>query len=1108
MRNPIPRPSFPPTLAAAWLLAGLCAGVVRLGAAETTDRAGVEFFETKIRPVLADKCYRCHSAESEKIKAHLYLDSRDGMLSGGDSGPAMVPGEPDKSRIIEALRWRNEDMQMPPKEQLPEAVVQDFAVWVKMGAPDPRPAKVAAKTNARAAIDAATKTHWAYQPLTAGSVPTVAHAALVHTPIDALVWAKLEPVGLQLAPPADRRTLLRRATVDLTGLPPSAEEVEAFLADHGADAFAKVVDRLLASPHYGERWGRYWLDVARYADTKGYVFEEDRHYPFAFTYRDWVVGAINDDLPYDKFLIEQIAADQLPLGDDKRPLAALGFLTLGRRFLNQAPDIIDDRIDVVCRGTMALTVGCARCHDHKFDAIPTKDYYSLYGVFDSSHEPKELPLLGHQEASEEKTAFERELAKANAATDAFIAKRHAEVLAHIREAAVIADYLLAAHDTGALNGKDADALVQKRNLRHELMRRWQAQLKKAGDSDAVLAPWVAYARLAEGDFAAKAAGTAAKLATMTLNPLIAKAFAGPAPASLKEVASRYGAALKAADGDQPKADAPEEALRLLLRAPESPTAVTLGDAERILFDGDDAKKIRDLRKKADELVATHPGSPPRAMVLEDLPSPHTPHVFVRGNPNNQGDEVPRQFLAVLSGPERKPFSKGSGRLELAQAIASPGNPLTARVFVNRVWAHHFGSGLVRTPSDFGLRSDPPLNRELLDWLAKRFIDDGWSLKKLHRQIMLTAVYQQGSDNQSADAKLDPDNARLWHFNRQRLDFESMRDGVLVVAGDLDGRLGGRAVDLTTQPYTTRRTIYGLIDRQNLANVFRTFDFASPDAHSPQRYQTSVPQQSLFLMNSPFVVEQARRLAKLSEDAGADQQARVQRLYRQVYARAASADEVRIAASYLKLAAESPAQPPESQQLAWQYGYGRFDAISGRIADFTRMAHFTDKAWHGGEKLPDKALAYLSLSENGGHPGPDLAHPAIRRWISPVDGTVAVSGRLARPAKEGDGVHGLVVSSRGGKLGEWTVKSGESETAVERIEVKKGDTIDFVVDCIGNDGFDSFQWAPVVRLLGGSPNEWDAAKQFGGPPAKPLPPLSPWEKYAQVLIMSNEFAFVD
>ncbi len=1106
MRKPIPHLIFPVVLAAACLLAG----AARLAAAETTDRAGIEFFETKIRPVLADKCYRCHSQESEKLKAHLYLDSRDGMLTGGDSGPAMVPGEPDRSRLIEALRYRNEDMQMPPKEQLPEAVVQDFAAWVKMGAPDPRPApaKTAAKANARAAIDAATRTHWAYQALKADALPTVAHAAQVHSPIDALVWAKLEPVGLQLAPPADRRTLLRRASFDLTGLPPSAEEVEAFLADHGADAFAKVVDRLLASPHYGERWGRYWLDVARYADTKGYVFEEDRHYPFAFTYRDWVVGAINDDLPYDRFLVAQIAADQLPLGDDKRPLAALGFLTLGRRFLNQAPDIIDDRIDVVCRGTMALTVGCARCHDHKFDAIPTKDYYSLYGVFDSSHEPKELPLLGHQPASEESAAFERELAAANAATDAFIAKRHGEVLAHIREAAVIGDYLLAAHDAGGLSGKDADTLVQKRNLRHELVNRWQALLKKAGDADAVFAPWAAYARLSEGEFAGKAAATAAKLATMALNPLIAKAFAGPPPASFKEVASRYGAALKAADGDQPRSEAPAEALRLVLRADESPTAIPLHDAERMLFDGDDEKKIRDLRKKADELVATHPGSPPRAMVLEDLPSPRTPHVFVRGNPGNQGDEVPRQFLAVLSGPERKPFSKGSGRLELAQAIASPTNPLTARVFVNRVWAHHFGSGLVRTPSDFGLRSDPPLNRELLDWLAKRFIDDGWSLKKLHRQIMLTAVYQQGCDNQSADAKIDPDNARLWHFNRQRLDFESMRDALLVVGGDLDPRMGGRAVDLTAQPYTTRRTIYGLIDRQNLANVFRTFDFASPDAHSPQRYQTSVPQQSLFLMNSPFVVEQARRLAKLGEEAGADPQARIQRLYRQVYARAASADELRLAAAFIKLEAESPAQPPEPPQLAWQYGYGRFDAASGRIADFTRLAHFSDKTWHAGDKLPDKALAYLSLTETGGHPGPDLAHPAIRRWIAPLDGTVAVSGRLARPAKEGDGVHGAVVSSRSGKLGEWTVKGGESETAVERIEVKRGDTIDFVVDCIGNDGFDSFSWAPVVRLLGGSPGEWDAAKQFGGPPGKPPVPLTPWEKYAQVLIMSNELAFVD
>jgi hypothetical protein len=1087
----------------------LAASLARLAGADVVaDRAGIEFFETKIRPVLAEKCYKCHSSESEKIKAHLVLDSRDGMISGGDSGPALVPGAPDKSRIIEAIRYRNEDMQMPPKQQLPDSVVQDFATWVKMGAPDPRPAKTAAKPNARAAIDAAAKTHWSFQPLRPEPIPVVQHAAEARTPIDALVWAKLEPLSLHLAPAADRRTLLRRATVDLTGLPPTIDEVNAFLADRTDDAFAKVIDRLLASPHYGERWGRYWLDVARYADTKGYVFEEDRHYPFAYTYRDWVVRAINEDKPYDRFLIEQIAADQLPMGDDKQSLAALGFLTLGRRFLNQQPDIIDDRIDVVCRGTMALTVGCARCHDHKFDPIPTKDYYSLYGVFDNSREPHDLPLIGTADKTPESLAFEQELAKAHAAVDAFIAKRHGEILAHLREPAVIAQYLIAAHDVGNAKGRDEDALAQKRNLRLDLIKRWQERLRKAADGDAVFAPWIAYGRLTEADFAAKAPAAAAQLAGMTLNPLIAKAFAGAPPASFAAVGERYGKVLAAADGDQANADAQAEALRQVLRGGDAPTVVPLQDAERVLFDGEDHRKLRDLNKKVDEVIATHPGSPPRAMAIEDIPNPHNPHVFIRGSQNNQGDEVPRQFLSILSGPERKPFSHGSGRLELAQAIASKSNPLTARVFVNRVWAHHFGAPLVRTPSDFGLRSDPPINRELLDWMANRFIEDGWSLKKLNRMIMLTAVYQQGCDNPTIDAKIDPDNARLWHFNRQRLDFEAMRDGVLAVCGDLDQRLGGRAIDLTTQPYTTRRTIYGLIDRQNLANIYRTFDFASPDAHSPQRFQTSVPQQALFLMNSPFVVEQARDLAKLSEDAGDASSGRIQRLYRQVYARAATADEVRMGEDFLALCARMPAQPPVPPSLAWEYGYGRVDAAKGQTADFVKMTHFAEHSWRFADKLPDKATGWVNLTENGGHPGPDLAHAAIRRWVSPIDGTISISGALGRHSKEGDGVHGVIIASRGGRIGEGTVKDGEVRIEVASLAVKRGDTVDFVVDCIANDGFDSFSWAPVLHAIDGATGEWDAAKQFSGTTPQLQKPLSPWEKYAQVLIMSNEFAFID
>ncbi|HEY0551578.1 MAG TPA: DUF1549 domain-containing protein, partial [Verrucomicrobiae bacterium] len=338
------------------------------------ETTGVEFFEKKIRPVLVESCYKCHSAQAEKVKGGLLLDTREAVLKGGDTGPALVAGDPEKSLLIKAVRYTDQDLQMPPKDKkLSAEQIANLEAWVKMGAPDPRTNGV--KVAPSVVTDQARK-HWAYQPVRSPALPPVKNTQWVQSPIDRFILAKLEAKSLTPSPRADKRTLIRRATYDLIGLPPAPEEVDAFISDTSPSAFAKVVDRLLASPHYGERWGRYWLDIARYADTKGYVFEEERRYAFSYTYRDYVIRALNEDVPYDQFIIQQIAADLLPLGDDKRPLAALGFLTLGRRFLNNQPDIIDDRIDVVSRGLMGMTVACARCHDHKFDPIPTKDYYS------------------------------------------------------------------------------------------------------------------------------------------------------------------------------------------------------------------------------------------------------------------------------------------------------------------------------------------------------------------------------------------------------------------------------------------------------------------------------------------------------------------------------------------------------------------------------------------------------------------------------------------------------------------------------------------------------------------------------------------------------------
>jgi mono/diheme cytochrome c family protein len=1099
------------------------------------DAAGLEFFEKNIRPIFVENCYKCHSAQSDKIKGGLLLDSREGLLKGGETGPAIVPGEPEKSLFIKAVRYTDEKLQMPPKDKkLSSAQIADLEAWVKMGAPDPRtgPASTVRATSAA-------KQHWAYQPIKSPSIPVVRNFSRVQTPVDAFILAQLEAKGISVSDAADRRTLIRRATFDLTGLPPTAEEVAEFLADESSDAFTKVVERLLASPRYGERWGRYWLDVARYSDTKGYVFEEERRFAYSYTYRDYVIRAFNEDLPYDRFLTEQIAADLLPLGEDKRSLAALGFLTLGRRFLNNQADIIDDRIDVVTRGTMGLTVACARCHDHKYDPIPTKDYYSLYGVFASSSEPAEKPLLGANLQPPGYAEYLAERKKRQEELTNFRETKEAEAVSQLRQRS--GEYLLAAYDASKLtDGSRSEWLARERKLHPGTVQRWRSSLESWSKetNHPIFAPWSAFAKLPEKEFAAKAGELTLDLAigrdaTNSLNPLVALAFAGEPPASMKEVAERYGKLFADVDkrwqdtlkanqkiasaSDQAKraavtafADVKLEAVRQVLYSSGSPVDVSKSEIVR-LFDVPTAQKSRALQRKVEELDATHPGAPPRAMALQDNSSPYNPRVFVRGNANNFGPEVPRQFVEIIAGEKRQPFKKGSGRLELAQAIVSRDNPLTARVIVNRVWLHYFGVGLVRTPSDFGVRCDPPSHPELLDYLAGRFMDEGWSLKNLHRVILLSSVYQQSSDDNPRFAQVDPSNALLWKMNRRRLDFEAMRDSLLAVAGKLDLTVGGRAVELTTEPFSTRRTVYGFIERQNLPSLFRTFDFASPDTTSSQRFLTTVPQQALFMINSPFVVQQARQFVDQPElKSGQSDETRIRRLYQTVYQREPASDEIESGLRFIK--SQQTASLAVSESPAWQYGYGEYDEITKRVNAFRPLPHFTGQAWQGGAKIPDEKLGWVMLTAAGGHPGNDRQHAAIRRWTASMDGAIAISGTLSHTVDKGDGVQGRIISSRAGELGAWIAQNGKSETKLERIEVKKGETIDFVAECRQSVDNDSFSWSPEVRTMNagsqrGAAAVWNSQQDFGGP-KETLKSLNPWERYAQVLLMSNELVFLD
>lgn len=889
----------------------------------------IEFFEKQIRPMLVNRCQACHGAENQE--AGLRLDSRQALLAGIEGTPVMVPGEPDKSRLIQVVQY-NRDVQMPPDGKLPEAELASLTTWIKMGAPWPGAPGVkagAAPADAGQSLAErfaeARKTHWAFQPVRLPALPPVKNAAWCATPVDAFVLHQLEAKGLSPSPRADRRTLLRRASFDLTGLPPTAAETEAFEHDDAPDAWTRAVDRLLASAHYGERWGRHWLDVARYADTKGYVFTQERRYPFSYVYRDYVVRAFNEDLPYDRFLKEQLAADKLPLGDEKRALGAMGFLTVGRRFSFNNHDIIDDRIDVVSRGLMGMTVTCARCHDHKFDPIPTADYYSLYGVFASSVEPKELPLIAEPKPSPAYDAFIKELNKRKQAVVDYANANRGELEAELRSQA--GEYLLqlASHKPAPAGNAKLMTSDGKHELKRPILDRWRNYLERsASQQPAVFGPWRELTGVDRAAFPAKAAALVDRLkagdaADKPVNAHVSEAFVKQPPASMADVARLYGsllaeierqwlAASMASPAPDKLADAAAEELRQVLYGPDSPTALS-DELFRRIHARDVRTQLTKLQRQVDEYQVNSPAAPPRAMVMNDAPRPYDPQIFIRGNPARRGAKVPRRFLGLLSPAERAPFEHGSGRLELAEAIASRDNPLTARVLVNRVWLHHFGAGLVRTPSDFGTRTDPPSHPALLDWLAASFMDQGWSIKKLHRVILLSNAYQQASHERPECAAVDPENRLLWRMNRQRLEFEAIRDAYLVAAGKLDPTVGGRPVDLWKRPFSTRRAVYGYIDRQDLPGVLRVFDFANPDVSNAQRPKTTVPQQALFAMNAPFVLEQVHRLAARAEVAGeADPAKRVQALYRIVLARQAESEEVELALKFIQ-------SPPEADQAA-------------------------------------------------------------------------------------------------------------------------------------------------------------------------------------------------
>jgi hypothetical protein len=918
-----------------WLI--FAASTVLLRAAEAPAEQ-IDFFENKIRPLFAQHCYGCHSEQAEKVKGGLRLDTQEALFKGGDSGLVIVPGNPEASRLVKAVRYTDPDLQMPPKDKkLATEQIGYLETWVKMGAPMPR---ASTRPALAGQIKEARARHWAFQEVAKPKIPVVHNSSWSKTPVDNFVLATLEKRHIKPTRPADRRTLIRRVSYDLTGLPPGWEDVESFCKDKRPDAYTRLVERLLASPHYGERWGRYWLDVARYADTKGYLAGgEERRYAFAFTYRDYVVRAFNEDKPYDQFLIEQLAADRLSLGGDKSRLAALGFLTLGRRFLNNQNDIIDDRIDVVSRGTLGLTVGCARCHDHKFDPIPTKDYYALHGVFASSTEPGELPLLGPLRASPEYDDYVKHKAKIEAEILEFkkreVTKFKHELCEHV------GDYLLGARDAPRTNDQSTfELFAGEHKLNPVVLRRWMNQLDTPTlKPEAVFGPWIALANLTNFVTEAKPLIQGFADAPTNGNPVLIEALREPG-ASLADAAKVYNRVFKRIEAEWQQGiataatnhqetplrltDAAHEELRQVIYGENSPINLPQAEAETIL-----ARQINEgtapLRNKIEELSWMLPGAPRRAMALVDRPNPANSHVLIRGNPSGPGAEVPRRFLEVLSDSNSAPFTNGSGRLDLAYAIANPKNPLTARVYVNRLWLHHFGQGIVDTPGDFGVRTQEPALRPLLDFLAASLIENGWSTKALHRLILLSATYQQSSDVNASTEAADPENRLFSRMNRQRLDFEALRDTLLTVSGKLDLSLGGLPVDIEHEPFSTRRTIYALIERQNLPGLFRTFDFANPDTSNQGRFHTTVPQQALFLMNSPFVIEQARSLAERPEiKSAASSVDKVTALYRLAFQRLPARSELQLGTQFIS------AQAPGASSLSPLEQYAQVLLLSNEL----------------------------------------------------------------------------------------------------------------------------------------------------------------------------------
>ena len=770
------------------------------------DPAGIEFFEKRIRPLLVEHCYDCHGPEEQE--SELRLDRYSDLLQGGLGGPAVVPGKPQASLLVTAVGYLDNDLQMPPEEKLTKAQIADLTRWVEMGAPHPNAGQMEPRTSKATSLPPATE-HWAYQVPVKPAIPEVHDQQWPNNAIDQFVLARLEQADLLPAPEADRRVLLRRATYDLTGLPPTKEEIDAFLSDQSTAAFEKVIDRLLASPHYGERWGRHWLDIARYADSNG--LDENVAQANAWRYRDYVVEAFNTDKPFDQFIREQLAGDLLASNepdDRNQQKIATGFLSLGPKVLAEVDetkmemDIVDEQIDTLGKALLGMTLGCARCHDHKFDPFTMQDYYALAGIFKSTHTMDSFTKIArwHEHPLEDKS--------------------HQEALAE--------------HE---------NQVAAKQVAIDELIASSTAALQQ---------------QLGEG-------------AALPKKP--EESF----PAETREQLKTQREALAA----------------LKKQAPIGPSAMGVKEGNPV-----------------------------------EVP------IHIRGSHLTLGDTVPRSIPAVFVNLETPRIeSHQSGRLELANWLTSKQNPLTARVIVNRVWRWHFGRGLVGTPDNFGRTGEAPTHEKLLDWLAVQFVEDGWSLKALHKQIMLSATYRMSSRHQAKAAEQDPQNQWYWRADLRRLEAEEIRDAMLAVSGQLDTTMGGSALATKNREFifnhtskdetsyeTNRRSIYLPVIRNHLFDSFTLFDYTDASMPNGNRNTSTVASQALYMMNSEFLDRAAEGLAKRMQQAELPNDTqRITWLYETTVGRVAKEQEIERCLAMLQefLPTEGENPEEESQQQAWK-----------------------------------------------------------------------------------------------------------------------------------------------------------------------------------------------